>query len=217
MGWPCRARSAIYQSEISQELVPMSISSGVRFQGRRGKGLATQYFVTCQAAWFVAVYGGARGSAIPALLCAAVLLSWHLLRAAKPLAEARIVALVTTVGWTWDSLVAQTGWLAYPGHAIGTVHAPLWIAALWALFSIQLNVVFTWLRGRWWLAAALGAVGGPMSFRAGAALGAVRFAHPEAAICALAAGWAILMPAAVWVASRWDGVAGPLEPSDVQT
>jgi len=195
----------------------MANSSGSRFQRGRSKRPAVQYLILCQAAWFVAVYGGAHASGVPALLCAAALVCWHLLRAAKPLNEARVVATVTVVGWLWDSLVAQTGWLVYPGYAVGTAHAPLWIAALWALFSIQLNVVFAWLRGRWWLAAVLGAVGGPLSFRAGAALGAVRFAHPEAALCLLAAGWAILLPASVWVAGRWEGFAPQPARSDAQT
>nr|WP_261520846.1 DUF2878 family protein [Burkholderia multivorans] len=47
----------------------------------------------------------------------------------------------------------------------------------------QLNVVLRWLT-----AALLGAVAGALSFRAGAALGAVHFASPAACCCSRVAG-----------------------------
>ncbi|WP_415767808.1 DUF2878 family protein [Paraburkholderia sp. J69-1] len=72
------------------------------------------------------------------------------------------------------------------------------------------------LARRRWLAALLGAAGGPLSFRAGAALGAVHFAQPMAAFCALALGWSVILPASLWLAERWDGMSGPASPLDRQ-
>jgi len=87
--------------------------------------------------------------------------------------------------------------------------APYWILALWALFAAQFNTTFGWLKQpaqRMLLASVLGAIAGPMSFRAGAALGAVRFAQPLLATIVLAIGWAILMPVLILLSRRWDGV-----------
>jgi len=77
---------------------------------------------------------------------------------------------------------------------------------LWALFAAQFNTTFGWLKQRMLLASVLGAIAGPMSFRAGAALGAVRFAFPLPATIVLAIGWAILMPVLILLSRRWDGV-----------
>jgi hypothetical protein len=140
------------------------------------------------------------------LLVAAGIVCWHLWHVPQPSREARIVAVVAMTGWLWDSALVAAGWLAYPGAAAATVVAPAWIAALWAVFAVQLNVLFVWLRGRWALAMAVGACAGPLSFRAGALLGAVRFAHPLVALAVLAAGWSLLLPLAVRIASHWDGM-----------
>jgi len=52
----------------------------------------------------------------------------------------------------------------------------------------------------------LGAVAGPLSFRAGAALGALNFVKPLPAFVSLAIGWALLLPLIVLLSRRWDGV-----------
>ena len=56
-----------------------------------------------------------------------------------------------------------------------------------------------------------GALAGPLSFRAGAALGAVRFSDPALSLFALSVGWAVLMPLMLALARRWDGVHVPTD------
>ena len=60
----------------------------------------------------------------------------------------------------------------------------------------------------------LGAVGGALSFRAGARLGAVQFVKEAQAYALLACGWAVFLPALVWLgqtlgASRVDSRGSP--------
>jgi hypothetical protein len=52
----------------------------------------------------------------------------------------------------------------------------------------------------------LGAIAGPVSFHAGAALGAVYFLKLWPAAIVLTVGWAILLPLLMVLAGRWDGV-----------
>jgi len=59
---------------------------------------------------------------------------------------------------------------------------------------LQINPVFASLRRRRLLCAMLGAVGGPLSFRAGAALGAVQFIDIWRALALIGAGWAVMLP-----------------------
>jgi len=62
--------------------------------------------------------------------------------------------------------------------------------------------------------ALVGAFAGPASFRAGAALGAVHFNDPTAALVVIATGWAFILPAALAIARHWDGVT-PLSPPTI--
>lgn len=168
------------------------------------KGDLWRYLVIGQLGWLACVAGGAQGQGWIGSLFAAGAVAFHLSRAADWRPEARLVALAVGIGWLWESTLAYSGVLVYPraGHGL----APHWMAALWALFAIQFNVLFLWLRARPALAAALGAVAGPVSFRAGAALGAVQFPDTARAMLVLALGWAVLMPLMMALARRRDGV-----------
>ncbi len=137
---------------------------------------------------------------------AAVLLALHLLRVVRPWEELKLVALVVAIAAIWESALVATGLLAYPSAPLIPGLAPLWILTLWALFAAQINTTYRWLKQRIWLASVLGAVAGPLTFRAGAALGAVRFPKPWSAAVALVIGWAVLLPIVVYLSRRWDGV-----------
>jgi hypothetical protein len=83
---------------------------------------------------------------------------------------------------------------------------------MWMLFATTLNVSLRWLRRYPLAAIALGAIGGPLAYWAGARLGAMEFAAPVAATAALAFGWALLTPLLVWLAQRFDGYAPLVDP-----
>ncbi|WP_144109863.1 DUF2878 domain-containing protein [Paraburkholderia sp. BCC1886] len=171
------------------------------------------YFVVCQAGWFVCVLGGAHRAGWLGVLFAACALAWHLTRVPAPRREARLVAVTVAIGLAWESLVVDAGLLSYPSGAWINGLAPYWLCALWALFAIQFNVVYAWLRGHVVWAALLGAIAGPLSFRAGAALGAVHVERPVAAWVTLSIGWAVLLPGLLRLAQHWDGVATPATPT----
>ncbi|MFM0737438.1 DUF2878 domain-containing protein [Paraburkholderia xenovorans] len=164
------------------------------------------YFAVCQLGWFVCVLSAARGAGWLGMLFAVAAVLWHLWRVAGPIREARLLALTVAVGMMWESALVYSGLLSYPSGTFIVGLAPYWLSALWALFAIQFNTVYVWLREKTWLAALLGALAGPLSFRAGAALGAVHFDRPLAAWVVLSFGWAVLLPALLKLARRWDGV-----------
>ena len=76
---------------------------------------------------------------------------------------------------------------------------------MWVLFATTLNVGMRWLRKSVFVAAAAGAIGGPMAFIAGEAAGAVSFTEPTVTLLAIGAGWMILLPALVQLSRRFDG------------
>ncbi len=164
------------------------------------------YFVVGQAGWFVCVLSAARGVAWIGGAFVLATVVWHATRVAAPVPELKLVATAVLIGALWESLLVASGLLVYPGGALIGGTAPWWLLALWALFAVQFNVLFGWLKRRLFLAAMVGALAGPLSFRAGAALGAVRFGDPVLSLFALSVGWAVLMPLMLALARRWDGV-----------
>ena len=161
-------------------------------------------FLAFQACWFATVLGAANGAPWlgPAMILAVVAL--HLRFSRRPGAEARLLASAILLGLVADSLLLATGWIAYPNGFWLPGLAPYWIIALWALFATTFNVSMRWLRGRPLLAALFGAVGGPLSYLAGARLDAMTFVETIPAVAALAIGWGLAMPALMRLAERLD-------------
>ncbi|WP_244135080.1 DUF2878 domain-containing protein [Burkholderia sp. BCC0322] len=173
---------------------------------KSGAARVCVYLATTQIGWLVCVMTAASHHAAWGVAYALIATLGHLLFARRPSSEARIVITVTVSGWLLDSAVAHSGLLVYPNGVLLKGTAPYWLAGLWALFAIQLNTLLRWLRERPLISALVGAFAGPASFRAGAALGAVHFKDPAAALVVVATGWAFVLPAALAIARHWDGV-----------
>lgn len=167
--------------------------------------------VLFQAGWFACVLSAAQGQPWIGAAAAAVIVAWHTLRAPRPAPEFTLVALVVLLGALWDSVLVMLGWIAYPSGTLIQGAAPHWILALWALFATSLNVSMRWLKQRLLLAALLGAISGPLSYWAASRLGAAVLVEPLPIVIALAAGWALIMPALMWLSMRYDGMAASPE------
>lgn len=158
-----------------------------------------------QAGWFACVMAGAHGQAWIALSGLAAVLAWHLFRARQPQRELVLLAFVALIGAVYETLLAQTGWMRPTTGEWVPGMAAYWLVCLWAVFATTLNVSLRWLRARLLVAAAFGAIGGPLAYYAGSRLGALELAAPEPALASIAIGWAVLTPALLMVARRLDG------------
>ena len=98
----------------------------------------------------------------------------------------------------------MAGWLQYPSETLFAGMAPFWLLAVWVNFAMTLNVSLPWLKGRWILTAALGFVGGPLAYLAGANLNAVVISGPTS-FFVLAICWGVLMPLLTALATRFNG------------
>ena len=162
-------------------------------------------FIAMQATWFACVLGGAGQLPWIGVGTALLVVLLHLKLSPQIRPELSLLVLVGLIGSSWEALVMQTGWLVYPSGIIIAGTAPIWIMALWVAFATSLNVSMRWLKGRYLLAAALGAVVAPMSFLAGARLGGVEFVEPVAGLAMLSIGWAMLLPTVVRIGEHFDG------------
>ena len=162
--------------------------------------------VMFQVGWFACVLGAAKGLPWLGTGVTVAVLAWHVMRAARPAEELKLVAVVLLIGAVWDSLLVSLGWIAYPEGTLIAGAAPHWILALWVLFATTLNVSMRWLKQRPLIAFLLGAVCGPLSYWGAVRLGAVTFTQPTTAVIALAVGWALIMPALMMLSKRFDGI-----------
>jgi hypothetical protein len=162
-------------------------------------------FGAFQLAWFGCILAAAEGRALLATLSVAIAVGAHLWLAPRRVPEAMLVLVVTSIGLFWDSLVVSLGLMRYASGNFADGVAPVWIIAMWALFATSLNLSMGWLKGRPWLAALFGAVGGPLAYLAGERLGGVQMPDPVMALGAQAIGWAAILPLLTLLATRLNG------------
>jgi hypothetical protein len=150
--------------------------------------------------WFACVVGAARGEGWLGPVVVTVLLAVHLWLTPDRPGQMRLILAVGVFGFLVDSVQTAAGVYAFPHASVVPWLCPPWLVALWMLFATTLDGSMAWLGGRYGLAAALGAVIGPLSYGAGARLGAIVLpADPLASLMAMSAVWALALPALLWM------------------
>lgn len=161
--------------------------------------------VLFQMAWFAAVLSAAHHFAWLGTLTITAVVLWHLQTSAQPAGETKLLICALLIGALFETLNAQLGFFLSIDAAPGKFVPAYWLIGLWGLLATILNVSLRWLKRRYWLAALLGAVSGPLAYFSGARLGALELLQPQAALLTLAAGWAICMPLLMWLSNHFDG------------
>jgi hypothetical protein len=98
------------------------------------------------------------------------------------------------------------GMTAFPLSRGSIFGVPTWMVGLWGLFATTLSSSLRWLQGRWLAASLVGAVGGALSYGAGAKLGALEL-PASASLPAIALLWALALPLMSQLARRWESPA----------
>ena len=144
--------------------------------------------VLFQIGWLTCVLGGNS----PWLLIALAVLVIHLRWISSWAAEGRLILCVVIVGTAVDSVLRYLDVFRF---ADASPLIPLWLMLLWALLATTLRHCLAWSARPWWLASALGAVGGALSYYAGGRLAGVQFPYGEAAtLIVIGLLWAGLFP-----------------------
>jgi hypothetical protein len=164
-----------------------------------------------QLVWCTAVIGAARGLAWPGIVGTLVYAACQLGAARRFKTDLSLMAMAITLGLLFDSVLIRAGLANYAAPWPSAGMAPAWILALWAAFSLTFTQSLAYLQTRLWLAALLGAAGGPLAYL-GAARGwhAVNFANPSwRALLCLGIGWGLATPTLAWFARRRSATAPP--------
>jgi hypothetical protein len=182
------------------------MAAGARFAGKLPMVVN---FVLFQLAWFACILSAAHGRPWLGTLCVAGVAAWHVVRAVQPRREAALIGITMLIGLVLDGFVVSQGVIRYTSGQFDPSLPPHWIIALWALLATTLNLSLGWLKGRWWLAALMGAVAAPLSYAAGVRMGAASLVDTNKALALLAIGWAFVMPLLMRLAERFDGISRP--------
>lgn len=100
------------------------------------------------------------------------------------------VLLIVLVGVALDNALIAAGVLSFTASQM----LPLWFVLLWGVFALAAVEFMAKLLTKPWLAALLGASGGPLSYWGGAALsgGVLQFPSPLYSAIVLIIAWALL-------------------------
>ncbi len=144
--------------------------------------------------WIACIFFAVAGQPALAVLSVAVVVALHLLTVPLATKEAILLAASAVIGFAWESTLVGVGLVSYPAGSDVAPMAPYWIVAMWVLFATTINHGLRWVKKSWVIAMAAGAIGGPLAFYSGAAMGAAEFNSTLLALAAIGAGWAVILP-----------------------
>ena len=140
-----------------------------------GFGIKLINFFLFQSVWLITVLGAARGMTWPGIAMIGLFALIHGLIIPAPKRDFILLALATMIGFICDSALVRWEWLQVTTTFPIPGLAPLWMLILWANLALAINHCLGWLHHRYWLAAVCGAIGGPLAYLGGVALGAGTF------------------------------------------
>ena len=159
-------------------------------------------FVLFQLGWFACILGAAHGYVSLAVLFCLAVAVFHLWQSSEPMQEGMLLLKILALGICADTLLLQTGSLVFESKGLLPSLSPIWMWSLWVILGCTLNESMSWLRGRYVLAAVLGAITGPLSYLAGVKLGAATWGNETQALVLLGIIWALAMPLLFWWAAK---------------
>ncbi len=152
-------------------------------------------FILFQLCWLANVVGAGVGWAWAGPLVTAVWIAFHLGAVTDDrISEGWLLMGAAAFGYAADSLLVLIGVIEFPAHARLGAPSTLWMVALWVSFAATLRHALRWLAGRYVLGAVLGAIGGPLAYRAGEALDAIVIPDSVPGLIAVSVEWLIAMP-----------------------
>ncbi len=155
-------------------------------------------FVAFQAGWFACILGAANGVPWLGPIVVVAFLAAMLITRRDRVAFTLRMTGAAGLGFIADTILLRIGVLDFGNDAF----SPLWMTALWPNLAATLDSSLGWLSGRYVLAAAFGAVGGPLAYYAGARLGALRLDPSPSAFAAIAFEWLATLPLMLLLTDR---------------
>ena len=135
------------------------------------------------------------------MFCSALVIA-HLFYTENPAQEIKLAMWALCLGIVTDSALQYFSVIDFYGWSLGTL-SPFWLWMLWLMFAMTLNASLSFLKEKpIVLSALVGLVFGPLTYMAGAKLGAAAFDGSALHILTLAVTWMLALPAMVFIAKQ---------------
>jgi len=153
-----------------------------------------------QAGWWACVAGVGLGLEVPALMFGLALTSALVYFAPNPWLEIKLATLAGLLGVVFDTGLQYFSVISFYGWSLGPL-SPFWLWLLWVMFALTLNSSLSFLQQLpLSLSAGAGFLFGPLTYYAGAKLGAALFDNTLSHLAVLAMTWMVALPGLVWFA-----------------
>ena len=157
-----------------------------------------------QMGWWTCIVGVAMNHEIPALLFCCALVWIHLYCSAIRTTEIKLAFSAWILGVVIDTAFQYASVIKFYGWALGEF-SPFWLWMLWILFALTLNSSLSILtKSPLIFSALLGLILGPLTYIAGAKLGAAAFDNTLKHIAILGVTCMLVMPALVRMAQLFS-------------
>lgn len=159
-------------------------------------------FIALQAGWFITCYSSGTGNPITGPGFTLIWLLLHLSLVPDRYIDLRIVLAAGLFGYLADSLLVLSGIIAFPDASRLGMPTTAWMVALWINFALTLRHSMSWLRKRYVVAMAAGAVAGPLAYYAGEKFSAIILADGITPVLAISVEWIIAMLFLLWITEK---------------
>ncbi|MFT5426312.1 MAG: hypothetical protein ACI9ZT_001253 [Gammaproteobacteria bacterium] len=155
-------------------------------------------FILYQAAWFVTIFSAAYGEPTIGVLFTMLWMLFHLsFVVIKTKNELMLIGAAIIIGCLFESGLVLSGFISYPELTALVTPAPIWMIALWVNLAATINYSMSWMKGRYFTTAILGAIAGPLAYLAGERFGAI-ILHDMSSVVAVSLMWLVSMPLLIW-------------------
>lgn len=162
-----------------------------------------------QLTWVATVVGAAHDKANLGAVFGFLMVALHFKKSHHSLVEYKTVFTTLIIGGLWEIVLVREGWVVYEATSPVTI-APIWILILWAAFGTTLNGCLAWFKNHLGWSVLFGAIGGPLAWSGGSALGALRVPDPLLGYGVLSVGWAVIMPLLSYLARYFSADSASL-------
>lgn len=158
-------------------------------------------FLFFDLSWFACVFLGKTSFSSLSLLLPLILISYLFWRSFLSSAKIFLSLGILALGLLFDFLMFQQGFISFPERNLFLL--PVWLISIWILFSFSMVQMGSQMKMPLGIAALLGLVFGPLSYKSGEAFDVLLFSEAWT-LYLYAFFWALAFPSILYFSKRFS-------------
>lgn len=156
-----------------------------------------------QIVWFACAFGAAKEILYLPIIVGFVFIASIVLSTRQKKSLVYFILWSMLLGFLVDSVLLQHQLVQFKSLNPDpfNLYQPWWMTILWASFASSFSASFKWLESKYFLAAFLGGIFGPIAYYSGSQLGAIESISQQGLLF-VGLFWLITMPLMLWLSIR---------------